>query len=471
METDCSLDRNSAEQAMVVGTDRVVPVLDGRLVPYVNLDNAASTPPLREVMESLSDFMGWYSSVHRGTGFKSLLSSQAYDEAHAITARFFGANPATQTVIFVRNTTEAVNRLANRLPFKSGDVVLSSFQEHHSNDLPWRRRARVEYIGIDEDGALSMASLESKLRRLDGRVKLVAVTGASNVTGYINRIHDIARLAHRWGAQIMVDGAQLAPHRTINMLADSDPGHIDYLVISGHKLYAPFGCGALIGPAETFRQGDPDLWGGGTVDLVTHEEVIWTDLPDKEEAGSPNVPGAVAMAKALKVLDRMGMQAVADHEADLTAYTLRRLQTVPGISLYGSTDPERAKERLGVIPFNLAGRNHALVAAILGYEGGIGVRNGCFCAHPYVTQLLKVPPAELARYREAVLRGDHSQKPGLVRISFGLYNTRADVDRLVDMLQVVARGRYAGKYQLDIRHGTYIPEGFQPRMEAYWNWE
>ncbi|HEY3365137.1 MAG TPA: aminotransferase class V-fold PLP-dependent enzyme [Symbiobacteriaceae bacterium] len=471
MSEQYRLNRIEDARELVAGAGTLVPVLDGQQVPYVNLDNAASTPALREVLETLNDFMGWYASVHRGTGFKSRLSTQAYDEAHAITGRFFKANPATNTVIFVRNTTEAVNRLANRFPFGPDDVVLSSFQEHHSNDLPWRRRAKVDYIAVNDRGALELDDLERKLRRRDGKVRLVTVTGASNVTGCVNLIHDIARLAHRWGAQVMVDGAQLAPHRAIDMRPDDDPGHIDYLTVSGHKMYAPFGTGALIGPAATFLQGDPDLVGGGVVELVTHDQVVWTGLPDKEEAGSPNVPGAVAMARALLVLDRIGMAAVARHEAELTAYALRRLPEIPGLTLFGETDPTRVRDRVGVIPFAMNGLPHGLVAAILGYEGGIGVRSGCFCAHPYVLRLLRLSAAESARYQAAIMRGDRSDIPGFVRASFGLYSTPADVDRLVEMLLVIARGEFKGTYRLDAHTGAFTPEGHNPDTATYWNWD
>ncbi|MBN2472661.1 MAG: aminotransferase class V-fold PLP-dependent enzyme, partial [Anaerolineae bacterium] len=225
----------------IVGIETQVPLLDGSLRQYVNFDNAASTPALRPVMDRINAFMPWYSSVHRGTGFKSQVATDAYEAAHEIALRFVGADPATHVAIFGKNSTEALNKLANRFPFEPGDVVLTSLMEHHSNDLPWRKAAQVEYILPDATGALDEAHFDALLARYAGRVKLVAITGASNVTGYINPFHRLAEKAHAAGAQILVDVAQLAPHRAVDVRPLDDPGHLDYVVLSGHKMYAPFG--------------------------------------------------------------------------------------------------------------------------------------------------------------------------------------------------------------------------------------
>ncbi len=462
--------RLEAGPDLVVGGRQQVPVLGGATVRYINLDNAASTPPLRVVSEGVRRFEAWYASVHRGSGFKSRLATEAFDRAHERICRFVGMDPETNVAVLVRNTTEALNRLARRFPFRPGDVVLTTEMEHHSNDLPWRLRAQVEYVRVDERGRLLLEDLEAKLKRHDGRVRLVAVTGASNVTGYLNPVHTIARLAHEHGALIAVDAAQLAPHRAIDARRDDDSEHLDFIALSGHKMYAPYGGGALVGPKAFFRQGTPDLVGGGTVSLVTHDRVAWADLPDREEAGSPNVIGAVALGLAMEALERIGMEALAEHEADLTAHALRRLREVPGITIYGDDDPDRARERVGVIPFNLEGIPHALVAAILGHEGGIGVRNGCFCAHPYLLRLLGVPQQEVWRHHAALAAGDKSAVPGLVRASFGCYNTREDVDALVEHLNRIARGEYRGRYGVDRAHGSYEPEGVTYDFSRWLPW-
>lgn len=455
----------------IVGVETHVPLLDGSQRPYVNFDNAASTPALRPVVEKIEAFLPWYSSVHRGSGFKSQISTHAYEAAHEIACRFVGADPSTHVAIFGKNSTEALNKLARRLPLRDGDVILTTLMEHHSNDLPWRKAAQVEHIQVDGNGVLDEAHLDRLLTRHAGHVRLVAVTGASNVTGYINPIHRLAEKAHAAGAQILVDAAQLAPHRAIDMCPPDDPGHLDYVVLSAHKMYAPFGTGALIGRRDTFLQGDPDMVGGGVVDIVTLDSVKWNDLPDREEAGSPNVIGAVAMAQAMLCLEEIGMDALADHEARLTAYLLRKLAQIGGVHVFGITDPARAAEKVGVVPLTVQGIDHGLVAAILSAEGGIGVRNGCFCAHPYLLRLLEVSETAARAYQQEIHQGSKAHLPGMVRVSFGCYNTEAEIDWFIEMLERITRRDYRGRYVQDTASGSYWPEGLTPDFARYFNLE
>ena len=451
----------------VVGLDVKVPLLDGSKRPYVNFDNAATTPALWDVIETLDIFMPWYSSIHRGKGFKSEISSEAYDDAREIVGHFFGADMASQVVIFVKNTTEAVNKAARRIPLTRDDVVLVSLMEHHSNDLPWRAQAHTIHIGVKADGSLDMDDVRAKFAQYGKRVKLLAITGASNVSGFINPIHELAELAHSYGTPILVDAAQLAPHRAIHMRPAGDPGHIDFLVASAHKLYAPYGSGVLIGPRKLFAEGAPDYSGGGTVEIVTEDDVYWAAPPERDEAGSPNVIGAVAMAAACKTLSEIGMDRLAAHEAELTRYALTELGKIDGIEIYGDADPANAHRRLGVIPFNLRGMSHYLVAAVLGAEYGIGVRNGCFCAHPYVIHLLNIPDSVAWSWRKQVVSGVRSHLPGLVRISFGCYNSTAEVDWLVHALHNIAAGEIAGNYEQDRASGAFLERTFHPELEQY----
>ncbi len=451
----------------IVGIDVKVPLLNGTEVPYVNLDNAASTPSFTDVFDAISKFLPYYSSVHRGTGFKSRLSTVAYDQAHEVIAEFVGADPETNTVIFGKNTTEAINKLSYRFPFRSNSIVLVSAMEHHSNDLPWRHRAKVVHVGVTPEGRLDEEDFDRKLKEYGDRIALVAITGASNVTGFLQPIHRLARKAHEVGAKILVDAAQLAPHRKVDMKPDDDPEHLDFVALSAHKMYAPFGTGALIGPKEIFLLNGPEYRGGGTVDVVTLEDVKWTGLPERDEAGSPNVIGAIAMAVAAKVLMEIGMENVAKHEEELIKYTLRRMQEIPGIKIYGETDPSKAHEKVGVIPFNLEGVSHFLVASILGFEGGIGVRNGCFCAHPYVIHLLGLSSEEIHKWQEQFLSGNKTEMPGLVRASFGCYNNFEDIDRLIEMLKIIAEGKYEGKYCQDKRTGEFFPENWEDPLKKY----
>ena len=238
-----------------------MPLLDGQFVRYVNLDNAASTPPLQEVLEAVNEFLPYYSSVHRGTGFKSRVSTAAYDHAHDAIARFVGADLDTNIVILGKNTTEAINKLAYRYPLGQRNVVISTEMEHHSNDLPWRRRAHVVRAKVTRDGRLDEDDLDRLLAAFGDRIALLTVSGASNVTGFIQPIHRLAQKAHAVGARILIDAAQLAPHRRIDMRPDQDVEHLDFVAFSAHKMYAPFGTGALVGPRDLFLQGDPEYQG------------------------------------------------------------------------------------------------------------------------------------------------------------------------------------------------------------------
>jgi cysteine desulfurase/selenocysteine lyase len=453
----------------VVGLDKEVPLLNGEIVKYVNFDNAATTPTLTPVLENLNEFMGWYSSIHRGTGFKSQLSTHYFDLAREIVAKFFNVDTKDHLVIFGKNGTEAINKLAHRVPLPEDSVIFVTKMEHHSNDLPWRVRKQVVHINVDEQGKFDFEDFEKKLEEYKNRVGLIAVTGASNVTGYINDIYQIAEMAHEHGAKIMVDAAQLAPHRTIDIRPTDHPQHLDFVAFSAHKIYAPFGLGVLVADRDTFKEGDPDMVGGGTVSLVSEDYAYWTDAPEKEEAGTPNIAGTIALAKALNLINEIGMDNIAKHEAELTAYALKRFKEIPGIIIYGSVDENEASERLGVISFNMQGKTHALVSAILNYESGIGVRNGCFCAHPYIKCLLDVSLAETKVLEEKILQHDRSTVPGAVRMSFGMYNTREEVDRIIDALKVVANDEYKGDYEMDIETGEYHPKGFDINFDDYFS--
>ncbi len=450
-----------------IGFDAKVPIIGGQEVQYVNFDNAASTPTFRPIADKVDEFLNWYSNVHRGTGFKSQLSSWVFERARERIAKFVGIELDRHIVIFTKNTTEAINKLANRLTFDAGDIVLTSLMEHHSNELPWRRVARVVHIELDEDGRLSQADFQEKLKIWGSKIRLVAITGASNVSGYINDIAYFARGAHSVGAEILVDAAQLAPHRPIQMNQPEDKEHIDYLVFSAHKMYAPYGVGILVGDRRPFEHGDPDTVGGGTVDIVNLEEAYWTDLPEKEEAGTPDILGVVALAKAIDMFETIGWERIIGHEAELTAYALRRLAEIPKVILYGDRDPNGAADRLGVISFSVEGVPHSLVAAVLNFEYGIGVRSGCFCAHTYVKCLLKVSDEDARDMEKEILARDRTRLPGTVRVSFGLYNSNDEVDRLMDALTNIAEGRVAGEYILDKERGEYAPRGYDPDFTKY----
>ncbi len=451
---------------LMVGAGTSVPTLHGPKT-YINFDNAASTPTFQPTVEAVNSFLKWYSNVHRGTGFKSQLSSWAFEQSRNRVARFVGADLNRQVVIFTKNTTEAINKLARRIGLTKDDVVLTTLMEHHSNELPWRQVARVEHVELNDDGTIDKDDFLAKLEEHGSKVKLVAITGASNVTGYINDLDFFARETHRAGAEIMVDGAQLVPHRSVDMKPDDPELRWDYLVFSAHKVYAPFGVGVLVGDRGVFEEGDPSDVGGGMVDIVTLEEAYWADLPDKEEAGTPDIVGVVALGQTINLIEQIGWDAIVRHESELTALALNKLREIPGVTLYGDTDPDRAHERLGVIALNIEGLPHSLTAAVLSYEGGIGVRSGCFCAHTYVKELLKVNEAESRAYEERILARDRSIVPGAVRVSFGMYNTAAEVESLVGMVTRIASGDYRKDYVLNLERGEYSPPHVQFDFTKY----
>jgi selenocysteine lyase/cysteine desulfurase len=429
----------------------VVPTIDGSERPYVNLDFAASTSALPTVVEAVAGFVPSYASVHRGAGFKSRTSTAAYESARATALAFSGDRRTDDVAILCRNTTEAINQLAYRLRLGPGAVVLTTVVEHHANLLPWGRVARRRYVECGPSGTFDpddvIAGLEEK-----PVPSLLALTGASNVTGWLPALPPIVEAAHARGVPVFLDAAQLAPHRPI-------PPDVDYLAFSGHKIYAPYGAGVLVGPRTTFADGDPFLAGGGAVDLVDLDEVVWTEPPDREEAGSPNVIGAVALEAALRTLGSLGWERIGAHEAALAHRLRAGLSAIEGVSLLG---PPVETETLAIATFVVSGLPHPLLAARLSAEWGIGVRHGCFCAHPYLIRLLDLSPAEIATYRSGVLAGDHTAVPGAVRASCGISTTAADVDALLAAVGALAAEASAGTpppvpYDQDPRTGDFWP--------------
>jgi selenocysteine lyase/cysteine desulfurase len=450
----------------LVGEDCVVPCIDGEQRRYISLDAAASTGALPAVADRVRDFLPWYSSVHRGAGWKSQLATAEYEQARSAMLAFAGragsaaaaaAAGRDDVAIICRNTTEAINHLAYRLRLEPDDVVVTTVVEHHANLLPWARLARRRYVECDIDGTFTVQQLIDVLDA-GPRPRLLAVTAASNVTGWLLPIDAIISAAHDRQIPVLVDAAQLAAHRPL-------PAEADYLAWSGHKMYAPFGAGVLIGPRATFASGDPFLAGGGAVDLVDLDEVVWTDPPEREEAGSPNVLGAVALHAAIDALQQLGWEAIGTHDQTLAQQLRTGLASIDGVRLLGAPAPDM--ESLPVAPFVVDGVPHALVAARLSAEHAIGVRHGCFCAHPYLLRLLDLDTAEVADYRSAVLRGDRRSVPGAVRVSAGLSTTSADIDRFLDAVRCIAAGEPSPVvYEQDLHTGDYWPRTDDPAWSS-----
>jgi selenocysteine lyase/cysteine desulfurase len=440
---------HGSHRLRLVGADTEVPLVTGGMQRYVNLDYAASAPALQAVHDAVEELLRWYSSVHRGAGFKSRASTAAYEGARESIRRFVNGR-ADDAVIITRNTTDSINLLAGTLP--AGTHVVAFAGEHHANLLPWKRIG-VRYLPVPETPAEMLETLEATLRDLPHceDPHLVAATGASNVTGEIWPLADIARVAHENGARLLVDGAQLAPHAPIDMQRDG----IDYLAVSGHKLYAPYGAGALIGVRDWLSAGDPFLRGGGAVKLVTIDETLWAELPDRQEAGSPNVVGAVALGVACDTLAEAGMERLAAEEADLLAYARGRLDAVDGFEHYRVWPAEHP--RVGLLTFNLGTVPYDLLAAVLSAEHGIGIRHGCFCAHPLMMRLLRVDDAEANRLIEETRAGRHERLPGAARMSLGLGSTNADVDAFANALRAIAADGPRWTYAVNPATDEYEP--------------
>ncbi len=389
----------------VIGTDLRVPLVTGGDAAYANLDLAASAPALEDVAAHVTALLPYYSSVHRGAGYASQVCTSVLEQARAEVARFVGAR-ADDVAVFTRNTTDALNLLAGAV---SGRVVCLDV-EHHANLLPWRSPRVVR----------AAATVEATLAALAGAVAaepvaLVAVTGASNVTGEVLPLERIVAIAHAAGARVVVDAAQLAPHRRVDIAATG----VDYVALSGHKLYAPYGAGALVGRRDWLDAAPPHLAGGGAVREVGIGAVDWAPAPQRHEAGTPNVLGAAALAQACRTLAPVLDGPGPEHEQELLERLGAGLDRVPGVRRLRIWAD--STERVAVASFTVADRPAGYVAAYLSAEHGIGVRDGRFCAHPLLARLCP--------------EGD------ALRASIGVGTTGEDVDRLVDALYaLVTRG-------------------------------
>jgi selenocysteine lyase/cysteine desulfurase len=420
----------------VVGRDLVVPVLPDGTAPFVHLDYAASAPALQSVADAVADFLPWYASVHRGAGFTSAVSSEALAAARTTVAGFVGAR-ADDVVVFTRNTTDALNLIARSVP--AGTQVLTLDLEHHANLLPWRN-GTVTHLPAPGSAGEIAAVFDAALADLDGAPAVVAITGASNVTGEIVPIAAISAVARRHGARVVLDAAQLAPHRGI----DVDALGVDYLAFSGHKLYAPFGAGVLVGRRDWLDAAEPYLAGGGAVRGVTLDAVDLQPAPARHEGGTPNVLGAVAIAAACRALTEIGLDEVAAHDAALLEQLLIGLDPLPVDVLSAFDDADR----LGIVTL-VCDRPADEVAAALSAEHGVATRDGAFCAHPLMRRLAGV--AETAPV------------PSAVRFSFGVGTTPGDIDAaLVALTEVLQRGPRQCYAVSDGRLGPALDERPRP---------
>lgn len=419
----------------VVGAGLTVPTLTGP-VSYANLDHAASTPALESVKAAVDAALLTYASVHRGAGYASRLTSAWYEQARAQVAGFVGARP-DDTVLFTRTTTDSWALLAKALPTRTTVFVFDT--EHHSTLLPWGR-SRTVRLPVPQSVEDAVSLLEDALDDHPSRHRLVVIAAASNVTGEIWPVSRFAALARRHGARLAVDAAQLSAHRPL----DLQGWDADYLAFSGHKTYAPFGAGVLAGRSDWLDSGTPYLAGGGATRSLTDAGPSWATGPARHEGGSPNVVGAIAIAAACATIE-LHRDAIECHEQALLDRLQLGLEDIDGVELLSIFADDH--DRVGVLAFTLEGWDSSLVSQVLAVEHGIGVRDGKFCAHLLVDELLSDP------WRERSVTA--------VRVSLGLGSTVEAVDRLVNGIRrLVERGTAA---PWTFGDAGWVLEGEDPR--------
>lgn len=397
------------------------PILQRKInnCPLIYFDNAATTQKPKQVIDAIKDFYENYNAnVHRAVYTLSQESSELYENAHEEVAKFINAD-GMEEIIFVRGTTEAINLVAYAWglhSLESENEVLVTLTEHHSNIVPWENlskisRFQVKYADVNNDGTLNYGSLENAISH---KTKIVCLPHVSNVTGVINDVKRVAKIAHEYGSLVLVDAAQSVPHLRVDV-KDLD---VDLLAFSGHKMLGPTGIGALYGKREILEEMEPFHGGGSMIKEVTFNtmtkrcSISLNDLPWKFEGGTPNICGGVGLMAAVKYLKDVGMENVKEHEKILTEYAIRRMQEHEKIMIYG---PKDASLKCGILPFNVEGLSSHDVALFLD-SYGIMIRSGFHCAQP-LHEMFKLKST--------------------ARASFYIYNTREEIDRLVEVLKEI----------------------------------
>lgn len=442
-------------RSLVVGVNEPIELNDGTKRALINFDNAATTPVLKPVEDEVNKEFEMYGSIGRGFSAKSNHSTDVYNEVREKVLDFVGARDEgnSYTAFYVNNTTDGLNKLASALIESKDDIVLTTRIEHHANDLSWRERCNVVYAEVDEQGRVIYDDIERLLKENNGKIKYVSVTAASNVTGYVTDVHRVAKMAHQYGAKIIVDGAQIVAHRAFSMVGDSPEENIDFFVFSAHKMYSPYGGGAVVGLSEILNEHMPTFYGGGTVNLVTDDNQYYKQAPAAYEAGSPNYPGVVGLGKAIDILQEVGFDKIEAHEKALNKRLIEGLKKLDNVIIYG--DIENIDDRVGVVTFNFSDINSYILARNLSEKGGVATRRGAFCAHPYVWRLMKLTDAEIYHFQNCT----DLKTAGMIRISFGIYNTEEEVDQFLAMMPEIMKVSDVATYLREIDGDREYAEG------------
>lgn len=353
-------------------------------------------------------------------------NTQIYENVRKVILEYVGGDANNDTVVYVDNSTQGINLIADLFYQEDPDqIIITTAMEHMANYLPFATKFKTSVVGITKEGDLDLEDMEDKLKRYSGKVKLVSVTGASNVTGITPPIYAIARLVHRYGAKLLVDAVQLIQHQPFCMKANDVEEHIDFIVFSSHKCYSPFDGGGLVGPFDFLVKFFPYLNGAGTTKFVSKEKIIFSNPPSLYEAGYPDLFGIMAMGVALKYLENLGLDKIAEYEKKLFCHAKAELSKMSRVRMYGQ---ESENINIPFISFNLEGYNHEEVAKYLGYEHGIEVGSGVLGADIYIQALLGISS------EEAYTQYLNQKTRGVIRISMGMYNTVEEIDRLISAL-------------------------------------
>jgi selenocysteine lyase/cysteine desulfurase len=406
----------------VLGSDVHVATTTGEKVAYANLDYAATAPCLRAAADAVAELLPSYASVHRGAGALSQLCTRRFEEARESVKDFLGCR-GDDTLVFTRNTTDALNLLAHVLPAET--TVITFAGEHHANLLPWQYALRLP---VPHSAEQAVRDADLALAQLAGRPALLSVTGASNVTGELLPLADLAATAHRHGARIAVDAAQLAPHVAVDVTRLD----LDYVALSGHKLYAPFGAGVLAGRGDWLDEAGPYLAGGGaSAHVADGFDVRWATGAARHEAGTPNLLGAVALAAVCDALRTADRDALAAEEASLVTRLRAGLAELEGLHELRAFEP--GAPRVGIVSFVVDGVASSEVSARLATDWGVGVRDGLFCAHPLTRHLL----ATAGGHGTGSPATTCGAQTTAVRASVGLGSTEEHIDRLLAGLRAI----------------------------------
>ncbi len=424
-------------QDKVIGLNEPIKLEDGSMRPQTHFNNAATTLEFKYVNDTIQEKKKMYAAVERSDSQKSQYTTAIYNGTRDKVIEFLGADPEKHTCFYTESTTDGLNKLASALVTSKKDIVLCTRIEHHANDLSWRERCKVKYAEVDSKGRVKYNELKKILKKYNKKkkkkIKIVSITAASNVTGYVTDVHKVAKLAHKYGAKLVVDGAQIVAHRKFSMVGNvKDPkDDIDFFAFSAHKMYSPEGGGAVIGLTKVLNKHKPMFYGGGTIKVVGDNWVYWKKAPEVYEAGSPDYLAVVGLGAAIDCLSTIGLNNIQAHEQVLIKKLIAGLKKLPKVIIYGDT--VNISDKTGVVTFNFHDINTAYLAQRLAKYAGIDTRRGAFCAHPYVWRLMGISDETAKGFKNCT----DENTAGMVRISFAAYSTEADIDYFFEQMPAV----------------------------------